>query len=180
MKKIITSICTLMLALSIQAQEKVYSTKTGVIDFLCESKAEKIEATNSQVTCKLASKSGQLVLLMLIKGFKFENSTMEEHFNENYMETAKFPKSEFKGSITNITAVNFSKEGTYNVAVEGNLTIHGVSKKINEKATITVKNGKAMLTGKLKIKIKDFGVKGDYIGSTISNDAVLSVKCNLD
>lgn len=179
MKKVFLSLI-MTSAIFVKAQEKIYATKTGIVDFVCESKAEKIEATNSQVSCKLSNKTGQLVLLMLIKGFKFENSTMQEHFNENYMESDKFPKAEFKGTITNLTTVNFAKDGKYSVNVDGSLTIHGVSKKINEKATITITKGKASLTGKMKINIKDYGIKGEYIGSTIASDAVLNVKCNLD
>ena len=86
------------------AQEK-YFTKTGKIRFNCTGGVEKIEALNKGVTCVLDSKTGALQFAVLLKGFEFEKALMQEHFNENYVESVKFPKAIFKGKVENTLAV---------------------------------------------------------------------------
>lgn len=162
------------------AQDKIYATKSGVITFTATGGAEAIEGTNSQASCKLAKQNGQITFLALVKGFKFENSLMEDHFNENYMESTKFPLAQFKGFVTNISSVNFTKDGIYSVSVTGDLTIHGVTKKVTEKGTITIKEGKVLINSKLRIKIKDYDIKGDYIGKGVASVASTTISCKLD
>ena len=180
MKKIIIVLVCVISILKTTAQDKVYATKSGIVKFFSNSPLEKIEAVNSQTTCKLASKNGQLVFLMLIKGFKFDNSLMQDHFNENYMESTKFPKADFKGTITNISTINFAKDGSYPITVDGILTIHGTSKKIIEKGTIEIKAGKVSIKSIFKLKVKDYGIKGEYIGDKIANEIEITVACKLD
>ncbi len=181
MKKIILfiAICVTTSAIS-NAQEKIYKTKSGIIKFFSNTALEKIEGVNSQVTSMMNDKSGQFVFLLLQKGFKFDNSLMEDHFNENYMESTKFPKADFKGNITNIATVNFAKDGTYPITVTGKLTIHGVTKDVSEKGTIEVKSGKVSAKSVFKIKVKDFGIKGEYIGDKIANEIETTVVCKFD
>jgi polyisoprenoid-binding protein YceI len=83
---------------------------------------------------------------------------MEEHFNENYMESDKIPKSSFKGKITNLSSVNFSKNGTYDVIVEGDLTIHDVTNKINAKGVIEVLTSGINGNSKFNIVPEDFKI----------------------
>jgi polyisoprenoid-binding protein YceI len=83
---------------------------------------------------------------------------MEEHFNENYMESDKIPKSVFKGKITNPASVNFSRNGTYDVTVEGDLTIHDVTNKISVNGTIEVVTGGINASSKFKIVPEDYKV----------------------
>lgn len=180
MKKIIIVLVCVISILKTTAQDKVYATKSGIVKFFSNSPLEKIEAVNSQTTCKLASKNGQLVFLMLIKGFKFDNSLMQDHFNENYMESTKFPKADFKGTITNISTINFAKDGSYPITVDGILTIHGTSKKIIEKGTIEIKAGKVSIKSIFKLKVKDYGIKGEYIGDKIANEIEITIACKLD
>lgn len=180
MKKIFLILLSFTTISLVNAQEKVYGTKSGVITFSATGGVEEIEAKNSQVICKINNKTGQIVFLSLVKGFKFENSLMEDHFNENYMESTKFPQANFKGTITNISSVDFTKDGVYNISVTGDLTIHGTSKKINEKGSITVKSGKVSVNSKFKIKIKDFGIKGEYIGDKIASEVETTVACKLN
>ena len=180
MKKILLILTTVLLSFVGISQEKIYSTKSGSITFFSSTPLEKIEGVNSQVTAKLSDKSGQMAFVLLIKGFQFDNALMQEHFNENYMESSKFPKADFKGTIANISAVNFSKDGSYNVSVEGNLTIHGVTKKTNATGTIEVKSGKVTAKSLFKIKVKDFGITGKYIGEKIANEVEATVVCKFD
>jgi polyisoprenoid-binding protein YceI len=118
--------------------------------------------------------------MLLIKGFKFDNATMQEHFNENYMESDKYTKSTFAGAITNINEVNFTKDGVYNVIVAGALEIHGVKKQVTVPGTIEIKGGKVTAKSKFNIAIADFGIKGSYIGSKIASNIEITVDCKYD
>ena len=138
---------------------------------------EKIAAINNQTDSKFVGENGQVIFAVLIKGFKFENQLMEDHFNENYMESTKFPKADFKGYITNIKDVNFSKDGSYPVTLDGNLTLHGVTNKVTATGTMKVAGGAPEMEGTFKIKLKDYKVEGLYIGEKIAPEVAITVKC---
>ena len=157
--------------------QKVYATKTGQIFFNATGGAVAIAAVNNQVDSKFVDATGQIIFGVLVKGFKFENQLMEDHFNENYMESTQFPKADFKGYIKNIKEVNFIKDGTYPITIEGSLTIHGTSQKVSTNGTLQVTEGKPTITGEFSIKIKDYGIKGLYIGEKIANEAKIKVNC---
>ena len=157
--------------------QKVYATKTGQIFFNATGGIEKIAAVNNQVDSKFVDATGQIILAVLVKGFKFENQLMEDHFNENYMESTQFPKADFKGYIKNIKEVDFTKDGNYPVTVEGALTIHGVTKQVSTKGSMQVQAGKPTLIGEFNVAIKEYGIKGLYIGEKIAADAKIKVNC---
>jgi polyisoprenoid-binding protein YceI len=139
--------------------QKTYSTKSASVKFFSHTVAEDVEAVNKQVLCSLNDKTGQTSFAVLIKGFKFENSLMQQHFNDkDYMFSDKFPKSTFAGNITNIASVNFAKNGSYPVTAEGSLTMHGITQKIKQTGTITIANGKVSLKSIFKIKPKTYGI----------------------
>src|SRR6476661_3108538 len=110
------------------ASAQKYYTKNGTISFFSSTSMEDIKADNSQVMSVLNTENGDMQFSVLVKSFHFQKALMEEHFNENYMESEKFPKASFKGTVADISKVNFSKDGVYNVNVSGDLTIHGVTK----------------------------------------------------
>ena len=180
MKKIFLFLFSISIVTYSFSQEIIYSTKSGTISFFSSTPLEKIEAFNKQVTCKMSNQSGQIIFLTLIKGFTFDNALMQEHFNENYMESSTFSKADFKGKITNITDVNFNKDGNYKVNVDGNLTIHGVTKHIVVPGNISVANNKISAQTKFNISVKDYGIKGKYIGEKIANEVEVSVNCKFD
>jgi hypothetical protein len=136
MKRLVLIFVFPVLIISSYGQKLI--TRDGYIGFFSHTPVEDIKADNNQVASVLDTSTGDLVFQVLIKSFKFQKALMEEHFNENYLESDKFPKSTFSGKITNLKSVDFSKPGTYDVDVEGELTIHGVSKKINAKGSIEV------------------------------------------
>ena len=178
MKKIIIVLAILVLGGSFQLRaQKIFATKTGQLFFNATGGIEKIAAVNNQVDSKFVDATGQLIFGVLVKGFKFENQLMEDHFNENYMESSQFPKADFKGYIKNIKEVDFSKEGKYPIAIEGNLTIHGVTQKVSTAGTLEVAQGKPTIIGEFSIKIKDYGIKGLYIGDKIASEAKIKVNC---
>lgn len=161
------------------AQQKIYQTKSGKVSFFSAALLENIEAVNNQVDSKL-SNNGQMIFQLAIRGFKFENATMQEHFNENYMESDKYPKAVFKGKIANLADVNFDKDGTYKTTVAGELEIHGVKQNITATGTIDIKSGKVAVKSSFKIKLADYGIKGTLIGDKIAKELTITVDCKYD
>ena len=90
-----------------------YFTKAGKVSFLSDASVEKIEATTNTGTCVLDASSGKIEFAVLIKSFQFEKALMQEHFNENYMESSKYPKAIFKGQIVEWSNIDLSKDGNY-------------------------------------------------------------------
>jgi FlaG/FlaF family flagellin (archaellin) len=183
-KKLVAALVLVLLVCNMQtasaqtpSAQKVYATKTGQIFFNATGGAVPIAAVNNQVDSKFIDATGQIIFGVLVKGFKFENQLMEDHFNENYMESTQFPKADFKGYIKNNKEVNFTKDGTYPITIEGSLTIHGTAQKVSTNGTLQVTEGKPTITGEFSIKIKDYGIKGLYIGEKIANEAKIKVNC---
>ena len=149
---ILFAVCTL----SLSAQK--YMTKNGYIGFFSHTAMEDIKGDNNQVAGILDIGTGEMVFQVLIKSFHFDRALLEEHFNENYMDSEKYPKSSFKGKITNLSTVDFKKAGTYEVDVEGDLTIRDVTKKVTVKGTIDVIAGGLNANTKFKIVPEDFNI----------------------
>lgn len=166
-----------LLAICSNTFAQKYMTKNGYIKFSSETPVEKIEAINTQVNSALDISTGDFVFKVLIKSFEFKKALMQEHFNENYMESDKFPVSTFSGKITNLKEINFLKDGSYSANVEGNLTIHGITKKIIEKGTIEVKGGKVVTSAIINIKPKDYNIT--IPGAVVANIAE-SIQVNID
>jgi polyisoprenoid-binding protein YceI len=133
-------------------------TKNGFIGFFSHTPMEDVKGDNNQVASVLDISTGEFVFQVLVKSFHFNSALMEEHFNENYMESDKFPKSSFKGKITNLSSVDFKKNGTYEVTVEGDLTIHDVTNKISTKGTIEVVSDAINANSKFNIVPEDYKI----------------------
>ena len=156
MKRLVLFFLLLSIAFAVNAQK--YMTKNGYIGFFSHTPMEDIKGDNNQVASVLDISTGDMVFQVLIKSFHFDRALMEEHFNENYMESDKFPKGTFKGKITNLPSVNFSKNGTYDVTVEGELTLHDVTNKLNTKGTIEVGKGGINANSKFYISPEDYKI----------------------
>jgi polyisoprenoid-binding protein YceI len=146
------------MGLIFQANAQKYMTKNGYIGFFSHTPVEDIKADNNQVAGILDASTGEMVFQVLIKSFHFEKALMEEHFNENYMESDKFPKSTFTGKIINLSAINFSKNGIYDVTVEGELTIHGVTNKVTTKGSVEIVTGGINANSKFNIIPEDYKI----------------------
>ncbi len=136
-----------------------YMTRTGKVTFFSSTPLENIEAFNNETAAVLDPATGDFVFQVPVKSFRFEKALMQEHFNENYMESGKYPKAEYKGKITDLDKINFSKNGTYNVTTKGKLTIHGVSRDVTLPATVTVKDKTVMVNSEFKVKPQDYDIK---------------------
>jgi hypothetical protein len=152
------SVVFFLLGIAFTANSQKYMTKNGFIGFYSHTPMEDVKADNNQVAGVLDISTGDMVFQVLIKSFHFERALMEEHFNENYMESDKFPKSSFKGKIANLSSVNFSKSGTYDVTVEGDLTIRDVTNKISIKGTLEVVTGGINANSKFNIVPEDYKI----------------------
>lgn len=158
MKKLAAIIALLCLT-GAWAHAQKWMTRTGKVSFFSSTSVENIEAFNNEAASVVDAKTGDVVFIVPIKSFKFEKALMQEHFNENYMESDKFPKAEYKGKIVSIADVNFKKDGTYNVKTAGKLTMHGVTKDVTTTGTIIVKAGTATIKAKFMVAPADYGIK---------------------
>jgi hypothetical protein len=151
-------------------------TRSGEVKFEASMPAfEEIAGTNSTVSCILDQSTGDFVALALIKSFKFKSPLMEEHFNENYMESSKFPKATFKGKIANFDTKKLSATKT-SYDLEGDLTIHGVTKKIKTKLSLATNGGKTTATTTILIKPQDYNI---VIPSLVKGKIAENVKVSM-
>ena len=166
-----------------QVSAQKFFTKSGRIDFnaTAPSSPETIEAVNRTVTCVLDAATGQLQFAVLIKGFTFERALMQEHFNENYLESDKYPKAEFKGAITNNSAVNYAKDGDYTVTVKGKLTMHGETRDVESSGKVSVKGGKISASASFTAVLGDYKVAvPSLVSDKVSKTAKITVACTLE
>jgi polyisoprenoid-binding protein YceI len=176
MKRIIIAVFSFV-AISTSAFSQKYITKTGSISFFSSTPVENIEAHNKQVNSALDASTGDLVFKAVMKSFEFEKALMQEHFNENYMESDKFPTATFQGKISNLKDVNFDKPGVYNVTVDGNLTIHGITKKVSHTGTLEVAGDKIIAKSKFKVKPSDYEIK---IPGAVTKNIAESLEIKVD
>lgn len=157
-----TCLFTLLLISSVltqtMAQERLMD-KQGTASFFSEAPLEDIEATNAEVLGAIDLEKGTLAVAMPMKGFHFERSLMEEHFNENYVESDKFPKATFKGTIHNLSAYDFSKTGSFEVDVMGEITMHGVTQPLNTKVKFDVSSTMIKAATAFQLKVADFDIE---------------------
>lgn len=162
------------------AQDRFY-TKNGKVNFYSETPLEDIEAKNNSSVAVLDSKTGSLQFSLLVKGFEFKNEEMQEHFNEDYMESDKFPKAEFRGSVLNNGSVNYRKPGTYNVQVKGLLTIHGSTKEVQTNGIIKVDTDNLKTSSTFHITLADYGIKiPKLVNDKIAKTIKITVDAKLD
>ena len=180
MKKF-TIILAVILLTSTLANAQKFMTKTGSIKFFSDTPVEKIEAVNRQVNSALDFSTGNFVFKVLIKGFEFKKALMQEHFNENYMESEKFPNSTFNGKITNIKDVNLSKDGVYKVVAEGDLSMHGITNKVKVNGTLEIKGGKVIGKATFNVAPKDYNITiPKAVINNISETIRVDVNISLD
>jgi polyisoprenoid-binding protein YceI len=146
------------------------TTSKGIITFDAGGGIEDIKATNNQVFATL-NNDGTINCKAAMLAFKFADALMQQHFNEEYVESKKYPSAIFDGKLA--TPINTAKDGSFNVPVTGKLTLHGITKPINTTANIVVKSGKVAATTDLKVILADYKVK-----SAAADEAVIKIKLN--
>ena len=180
LKKNLMIVGMLVAGLAAQAQGK-YFTKTGRVEFYSKAPLEDIEAKNKTATAVLDSKSGALQFSVAMKGFEFPKALMQEHFNENYVQSDKYPKAEFKGNVINNGDVNYAKEGTYNVKVKGKMSLHGETKEVEAAGTIKVAGNQVFLNSIFNLQLSDYKISiPGTVKDKISNTIRVTVDSKLD
>lgn len=161
---------------SLWAQEKYIDTNGIVIFEASEQLFEEVKATNESVTAILSSETNQIASLALIKGFHFKNSLMEEHFNENYIESDIYPKANFKGNLIDLNVVDLDENET-EVQVEGVLEIRGERKMIHTTLKTQKIGNIISITGEFTVTPGDFAIE---IPKIVRNKIAKEVLVKLD
>ncbi len=183
-KLIATSLLAFLFCQAPAVCQNRFFTKSAVVYFHGEGPmddVEKIEATNRTGNCVLDVETGAFEMGVTMKGFRFKNALMEEHFNENYVESTKFPKGTFKGKIANREAVDFSKDGKYSAQVVGKMTMHGETKDVDTWGQIEVKNGLPLLESTFEILLSDYKIEiPSLVKDKVNNAVKISVNARLE
>lgn len=148
---------TLQLALSQLSAQVIYTTDSTMVSFFSAAPVEDIEAINHTGTSLLNVAKSELVFRVPISGFVFEKPLMQEHFNENYMETEKYPHASFKGKFSD--TLDLSKDTIYNLTVTGIMKMHGRDHASTYNGTIESKEGTVTLKCEFKVLLKDHKIK---------------------
>ena len=165
--------------ISVTSGQKFY-TKTGHVHFLSEAPIETIQSDNNNAYVVLDGASGQFEFSVLIKGFNFEKALMQQHFNENYLESDKYPKSVAKGSVLNWSAIRLDSDHEYNVNVGGQLTIHGITKPFSTQGKLVIKDGMISIFSTYTIVIADYEIEvPKVVRDNISKTVKVTVSADL-
>lgn len=140
----------------LQSNGQLYSAKKSEIVFFSSAPIEDIKASNDDMKSVFNTSNGEIVFSIPISEFDFRKKLMKEHFNEKYMESDEYPNSTFKGKVVGYDIKNSSKQ---NVKAEGEMEIHGISKKITFDGILENINGVILLTSKFEVKLKDYKIK---------------------
>ena len=178
MKLVLMCVAFVFISGFVSAQDKIF-TKSGKISFYSKAAIEDIEAFNKTTTVVIDIQTGEFQFSVPMKGFEFRKALMQQHFNENYIESDKYPKSDFKGSIVNSSDIDFKKNGTYDAKAKGKLTIHGVTKDIEADGKIIVNESKIALNSVFSVSLQDYKIKNDKVNN-ISNNIKITVDCLLE
>lgn len=157
MQKVIFTLAFTLLTIGLLSAQPLID-REGTASFYSEAPLEDIEATNKEVMGAIDLKEGTLAVSMFIKKFRFERSLMEEHFNENYLESDKFPKATFKGKIKDFANMDFEKGGSFEAEAEGEIEIHGVRKPLIAKVQFQVSPSSVKSTTEFEISVADHDV----------------------
>lgn len=150
-------ICVLICAICvICGNSQIYMGKTCDISFFSKGIIEDISAKNTSTKPILSTATNEIAVKITIKGFSFEKKMMEEHFNEKYLESDKFPYATFQGKINE--KIDYKKDTTYKVTVTGKLNIHNVKKERTIPGTVTIKNGEVTIDSKFPVALKDHSI----------------------
>ncbi len=172
-----------LIALSQLASAQKFFTKNGTIGFDATSPGspEKITADNRTVVCVLDAGKGDIQFKAAMKAFTFERALMQEHFNENYVESDKFPDAKFTGNITNMASITLDKDGSYPATVKGKLTLHGETRDVETTGKIIVAKGKITATASFSATLADYKVNvPNLVADKVAKTAKITVNCGLE
>lgn len=136
---------------------QIYSGKSYEVSFFSDGPVEDIAATSKSAQVILNSAKNEIAVKVTIKGFDFEKELMQEHFNEKYLESDKYPYATFTGKIKD--TIDYKKDGIYKVAITGKLKMHDVEKERTIQGTLIVKGGEILIESKFVVALKDHKIE---------------------
>lgn len=155
------------------AQDK-YFTKEGYVSFFSHTIVEDIKADNQQVLSIVDTTTGEIAIQLLMRSFQFKKALMQEHFNENYVESYKYPKATFKGVILNLNEI---VEEDFETEIKGILLVHGREKEVSTMVKVTKKNEMLILAGHFMVEVADFDIK---IPSIVANNIAKTIEVSFE
>ena len=159
MKKIIYSIPVLAFALFAFTSAGRFVSKNAHVRFFSHTSFEDITANNYKVVSTIDPSSGTVIFSIPMQGFEFEKALMQEHFNgKDFLNTKEFPKAKFTGKITNLSDIDFSKDGTYEATVQGELSIKDSTQPLQTKGTVTVKGQTIIVNSTFNLVLANYGI----------------------
>lgn len=144
--------------LHVEAQDRLLCRDASV-KFFSTMPLENISAVNNQGLSIIDLKTGIIECSVLLKGFIFPNALMQEHFNENYVESDKYPRAYFKGTIQPFNEIRLDKDAVYKLSVKGTMQLHGKSKEINTNAQLQIKDGKIIGDAVFDLLLEDYSIQ---------------------
>lgn len=140
----------------VQSQEQFF-TRQGYVSFYSHTPVEDIKADNNQVLSIVDFSTGEIAITILMKSFTFEKALMQEHFNENYVESDKYPKASFTGTITNLEALKNGENGV--AQITGQLTIKDATNPVTIESKVTIEEDTITFIGKFMVTVADYNIK---------------------
>jgi hypothetical protein len=171
-------VSSLLLSFSIP-QAKIYTTTFAVINFRSDAPLELIKASSKKLRGKFDPVGKQFAFTVKINSFEGFNSPLQkEHFNENYMESDRYPDASFSGKI--IEDVDCTVDGVYTVRAKGNLVIHGVSQERIIKSELTVKQGAVSIKSNFTVQLGDHNILiPKVVHENLASEIKVEVKADL-
>jgi len=173
MKTLFTLILTLLIISQVKSQDK-FLTKTGFVSFFSHSLVEDIKAENNQGLSIIDTKTGEIIIQLLMRSFMFKKALMQEHFNENYIESSTYPKAIFKGRILNYDQL---VNEDLVAEIEGVLFVHGKEKEIKITGEMKRDSDELILSGDFMVEVADFDIK---IPTIVVNNIAKIVKVSFE
>lgn len=164
-----------------EAQTERYQTRTGKVNFKATVPTfEPIEAINESTTVVIDVTSGNLAALALLKGFRFPIALMQEHFNENYVESDEYPKATIKGTLTGFDVTSLSQNISKNYTLDGTLELHGVTRSISIPVALTRSGESLQLSSNFSLVPQDYGIQiPKIVANKIADEVLVSVEARL-
>ncbi|MCF8429459.1 MAG: YceI family protein [Bacteroidia bacterium] len=158
MKKLILTIATIStFALANLSAQTLYKATNAEVSFFSKTPIENIDGKTATATTLINLENKDIAFMIQNNSFQFPNKLMQEHFNEKYMESEKYPMSSFRGNVQE--NIDLKVAGVYQVTVKGKLTIHGVAQERIIAGTITVKEGVIQIESNFKVKNVDHKIE---------------------
>lgn len=136
-----------------------YLTNAGHIRFYSHTAIEDITADNHKVAAVIDGEKGEVAIIVIMNEFQFDKKLMQQHFNENYVESERFPKATFNGRIMDNEMVDYRKAGTSRVHVEGEMTLHGVTRTVTAEGTLEVTSAGIVARTEFLLNPEDYNIK---------------------